>query len=140
MAADHYREVHRRIYDMINEDTLAKAEELIAPNAIDHGVKDGSGAIEGLRNFVTMFRSAFPDLHFAIDQAIVEGNTLASRNTMTGTHKGEFMGAPATGKSFTVPGVDFMRFGADGRVVEHWGYQDEMGFMQQLGLMQPPGA
>ena len=113
MSADRYRQTNRAIVGMINAGKVENLEAYIAPDGVDHQVPEGANVYEGLTNFVAMFKAAFPDLHITIDQEIVEGDTMASRFTMTGTHQGEFMGAPPSGKSFRVSGVDIIRF-ADG--------------------------
>ena len=78
--------------------------------------------------------NVFPDLTFSAEDMIAEGDKVAVRFTMRGTHKGEFMGVPATGKQFEVSGIDIVRF-AGGKAVEHWGVTDTMAMMQQLGAV-----
>ena len=70
---------------------------------------------------------------------IAEGDKVASRITAHGTHKGEFMGIPPTGKHTMQTGIDIVRI-AGGKVVERWGEFDQLGLMQQLGVIPPPGA
>jgi len=84
-----------------------------------------------------MFRTAFPDVRFTVEDQIADGDLLANRFTVRGTHQGEFMGIPPTGKQATVSGIDMIRV-RDGKVVEHWVQMDQMGLMQQLGLMPSP--
>lgn len=130
--------IARRLYDdVLNRGDLAAADELIAPDAVDHEAgPDGPPALETMKGFVTALRTGFPDLRVAVEDVIAEGDLVACRTTMTGTHTGGFMGMPSTGRAVSVPGVDFMRF-RDGKVVEHWGITDQLSLLQQLGLMPP---
>jgi steroid delta-isomerase-like uncharacterized protein len=92
---------------------------------------------EGWAGFMAMFTNAFTDARISIDSAVEEGDLVASRWTITGTHDGPFQGVPATGKSVTVPGIDMSRV-VDGKVAEHWAQFDLVGVMQQIGAMPPP--
>ena len=85
-----------------------------------------------------MFRAAFPDLHVTIDDLVAEGEMVAVRATMTGTHQGELMGMPPTGKqvNFQFISIEHLR---GGKVVERWEQADMMGMMQQLGMGPSPG-
>jgi steroid delta-isomerase-like uncharacterized protein len=94
---------------------------------------DTSGP-EGIKRLVAMFRAAFPDLKISAEDMIADGDKVAVRSVMRGTHKGEFMGVPATGKRVEVSGIDIVRF-EGGKAVEHWGITDNMSMMQQLGAM-----
>ena len=85
--------------------------------------------------FVTIYRNAFPDLHFVIEEQIAEGDVVASRWTGTGTQKGELGGMPPSGRSVNISGVATDRF-RDGKVVESWGIFDQFAMLQQLGAMQ----
>ena len=85
-----------------------------------------------------MFRSAFPDFKVTIDDMIAEGDKVVVRGTWSGTHKGEFMGIPATGKSVSFGVIDTVRI-AGGKMVEHWGLMDNFRLMQQLGVIPAPG-
>ncbi len=80
------------------------------------------------------FFRVFPDLHWTIDDMIFQGDKIAVRYTMTGTHKGEFRGSPPTNRKVTVWGADIHRF-VGGKLVECWSRIDTIGFMQQLGLV-----
>ena len=134
--------VLQRMYDIINSGDLSRAEEVMTPDAVEHeevpGVPPGTQGIEAFRHFVTMFRAAFPDLRITEEDVIAEGDKVAARFTMRGTHRGEFMGIAPTGTSISVTGIDIVRF-AGGRAVEHWGQTDAMGLLQQLGAIPAPG-
>lgn len=133
MSGD-YRQTVERIYnEVFGQGKLGVADEIIAADCVDHEMQDARGPA-ALKQAATMFRSAFPDFKVTMDDAIVEGNQIAARFTAIGTHRGEFAGVPATGKTISVGGLDMLRF-ENGMVVEHWGYTDQMGLMQQLGAM-----
>lgn len=130
----------RRVYEeVLNQGNLAVADEVIAPDFLDHeehrGNKPGP---ESLRTLAAMLRTAFPDLHFEIEELVAEGDTVAGRLTMTGTHEGPLMGMPPTGRSVQQDHMHFVRF-RDGKAIEHWGVRDDLGMMQQLGVIPPPG-
>lgn len=93
----------------------------------------------GWEGFMQAFTTAFPDAKITIDQALAEGDTVASRWTITGTHQGDFQGVPPTGRPIRMTGVDFSRI-AGGKIAEHWAQFDILAVMQQIGaLPEPPG-
>ena len=109
-------------------------------------VRDGKGrsragpsGITGLKDLITSLRGAFPDLTATVDEQVAEGDKVVSRVTMTGTHEGEFMGMPATGKSFTIPGVSIWEV-RGGQLISEWVNWDSMGMMQQLGVIPAPAT
>jgi steroid delta-isomerase-like uncharacterized protein len=125
----------QRFYDeAINGGKMDLIEEFVSVDFVDHEELPGLGNDrESVKAFFGMLRTAFPDLKFAIEDVIEEGDKIVVRATMSGTHKGEFMGIPATGKSMSVNAIDIVRF-AGGKVVEHWGITDSAAMMEQLGV------
>ena len=93
---------------------------------------------EGIKIVTAMFRGAFPDSYFTVEDMIAEGDKVATRKTFHGTHEGEFMGIPPSGRSVSMGLIDIVRI-AEGRVVEHWSEGDSLGLMQQLGVIPQPG-
>ena len=87
---------------------------------------------EGFRELVTMYRSAFPDFRITTEEQIADGDVVVTRWTASGTHQGELMGMPATGKQASAAGVTIDRF-ANGKLVSGWAIFDQLGFLQQLG-------
>jgi predicted ester cyclase len=83
-------------------------------------------------------RSAFPDFKATIEDIVAEGDKVVVRQTFSGTHKGEFMGVPPTGKSISIGVIDIIRVDG-GKFVEHWGQMDTTGMIQQLGAIPGPG-
>jgi steroid delta-isomerase-like uncharacterized protein len=130
----------RRTYEeLLNEGDLAVAEELVADDFVNHEAPPGRNrGPESMRGLAIMLRTAFPDLHFTIEELIAEGDIVAGRLTMSGTHEGPLMGMPPTGRQVRQDHMHFVRL-TDGKAVEHWGVRDDVGMMQQLGVMPPPG-
>ena len=130
----------RRTYEeLLNEGNLAVAEELVAPDFVNHEAPPGRNrGPESMRGLATMLRTAFPDLHFTIEELVAEGDTVAGRLTMSGTHQGPLMSMPPTGRSVQQDHMHFVRF-RDGKAIEHWGVRDDLGMMQQLGVITSPG-
>jgi len=115
------------------------AETIIHPDFFDHTNPPGmQHGLEGHKAIVRLFRSVFPDLRWDIDDLIAEGDRVVARTTMRGTHRGDFFGIPPTGRSVEMRGVHIMRI-ADGQIIEHWGSNDDLGLMRQLGAIPTPG-
>ncbi len=124
------------VEEVLNRGNIGQVDALLTPDFVEHeelppGVPSGR---DGLKAMTVMLRSAFPDFEATIDDVVAEGDMVVLRMTWTGTHKGEFMGVPPTGKSVSFGVIDIIRV-AGGKFVEHWGLSDVMGLMQQLGAM-----
>jgi steroid delta-isomerase-like uncharacterized protein len=89
---------------------------------------------EGWAGFMGSFFTAFPDAQIALEGSLGERDLVASRWTITGTHRGDFQGVPGTGRQVTISGTDFSRV-VDGKIAEHWAQFDLIGVMQQIGAM-----
>ena len=127
----------RRTYEeMFNQGNLSNVDELIAPECINHEVPPGMNnrGPESVRQAAMMLRTAFPDLQFTIEELVAEGDTVVGRVTMNGTHQGTLMGIAPTGRSVRQDQVHFVRF-QDGKSVEHRAVRDDLGMMQQLGVI-----
>ena len=94
---------------------------------------------QGFRGFMAALRAAFPDLHYAIEDMVAEGDRVVWRATLTGTHRGEFNGIPATNRTVRVSGMILSRLAA-GQFAEDWSVVDMLGLLQQLGVIPAPGA
>jgi steroid delta-isomerase-like uncharacterized protein len=126
----------RRMYDLISAGDVDGFGDLLADDFVEHEVSPGLDPTkEGVKTFFRMYISAFPDLRFDAQDILVSGDKVVARARATGTHRGEFMGMPATGKSVDVELIDILRFGDDGLVHEHWGVFDVLGMLQQLGAI-----
>jgi predicted ester cyclase len=130
----------RRFYDgAFNKKNRAAIDDFIAPNQVDHAAPPGTpGGIEGAKQTLTMYLTAFPDLHFTVEDLIAEGNKVVARLTVRGTQQGAFMGFPPTGKKATITAIDINRIVGD-KSVEHWVEMDTLGLLQQLGVVPMPG-
>jgi steroid delta-isomerase-like uncharacterized protein len=122
--------------EAINQGNLALLDELVSSDYVEHdpNYPQPVHGAEGLKQYFQTFRSAFPDLHFTIEDIIGEGDTVAVRQTGRGTHQGELFGIPPTGKQVTVAAMIFHRF-VNGKPVESWVNSDSMGMLQQLGVI-----
>jgi steroid delta-isomerase-like uncharacterized protein len=129
------------VEEVFNRGNMSAIDELVAPDFIEHEeLPPGSPpGREGVKQLSIMLRNAFPDIKATIDDVLAEGDKVAARMTWRGTHKGEFMGIPPTGKSVSIGVIDIVRFAGD-KFVEHWGQMDSMGMMQQLGAVPAPGV
>ena len=130
-----------RLYtEVMNDHRVDAADELITADRPDHDPNlppEFTQGRAGFKRLFTAFIAAFPDLRFDTELMIAQDDVVASYNTMQGTHRGEFMGIPATGRSFKVQATDFCRFTDDGRISEHWGVFDMGSMMRQLGVAAP---
>ena len=128
----------RTFEEMFNQGNLAVADDLIAPDFLNHEAPPGNNrGPESARQLVAWLRSAFPDLHYTIEELIAEGDTVVGRVTMSGTHHGPFQGIPPTGRSFQQTQMHFVRF-RNGKGIEHRAVRDDLGMMQQLGVIPAP--
>ena len=131
--------VRREIEEVWNQGKLDLIDEIFAADFVCHiaGSPDIQGP-EGEKQFASMFRTAFPDIKFTIEDQIAEGDKVVNRWTYTATHKGELMGISPTGVQVTVTGITIGRY-AGGKVLEIWVNSDALGLMQQLGVVPPMG-
>ena len=140
MSLEENKALARRGWEEIwNKGNLAIANEHYAPNYVAHmsGNPDMHGP-EGHNQLVTMYRTAFPDLHFTVEDQIAEGDKVVNRVIARGTHQGELMGIPPTGKQITVTGITIDRI-AGGKLEESWVSWNFLDMMQQLGVVPPMG-
>ena len=130
----------RRFFEEVwNEKNINVIDEVIAAEQVDHSLPPGLPAgVEGVKMFVGMYLNAFPDTQMTIEDQIADGDRVVTRWRATGTHKGELMGIPATGKQMSITGID-INVVSGGKSVEHWGEFDQMAMMQQLGVAPAPG-
>jgi predicted ester cyclase len=122
------------IMPMIQMRDWHRLDEVLAPNIVDHDPAEGQPpGLDGIKWFWRKYTTAFPDLTF--DLVVLSADedyvTLVIRHF--GTHTGEWQGHAATGRRFSIRGIQFVKF-ANGRIVERWGSSDMLGLLQQLGL------
>ena len=128
-----------RLYELISAGDIDGFGDLLAEDFVEHEEMPGlERSKEGVKQLFHMYRAAFPDLRMEVEDLLVSGDKAVARVRATGTHKGEFMGMPASGKSVDVQLIDITRFGHDGLAREHWGVFDALSMMQQLGAIPTP--
>ena len=139
MSADEHKAHVRRFYDEVwNHGRFEVLDDLNAPSFQDHTPAPGlPPTSEGVKALVAMYRTAFPDTQFTVDDMLAEGDRVVVRWTARGTHQGELQGIPPTNKQVTVTGMDLYRLD-NGKTVEHWGNWDELRLLQQLGAIPMP--
>lgn len=139
MPADENKAVFRKLVEGLNKGNVGIMDEVYAPNLTYHGTGQMAGADrESFKQFMGAILAAFPDSHMTIDELLADGDKVIYRMTYTGTHKGELMGIPATDKAVRVRTIGIARV-SGGKIVEEWENMDEMGIMQQLGLVPEAG-
>lgn len=130
----------RRFFETLSADpdVLLKAiDDLLAPELVTHGdalfPQPVAHGTEGLKQGLTGFKAAFPDITATIQQIFAEGSKVMTRVQLVGTHENEWMGVPATHKEMTWTATQIMRFNDEGKAVERWVIEDQFGVLQQLG-------
>jgi len=127
----------QRFYDeVMSGGNLDLVDELATDDMVEHeeGIPGQPSGKEGVKFFVTAMREAFPDMRAEIGPSLESGDMASAHVTLTGTHKGEFMGVPASDKAFEIESIDIVRLDG-GRCAEHWGVTDTMSLMQQIGAV-----
>jgi steroid delta-isomerase-like uncharacterized protein len=141
MLSESNKTVARRFFEEVfGKGNLNVLDEITARDYVNSGPGTLPGlptGPEGAKQLVTVYRNAFPDLRFTIDEQIAEGDMVVTRWTGHGTHQGELAGLPATSKSTTVTGIAVDRI-VNGKIAETWGIFDQFGMMQQLGVIPTP--
>ena len=130
-------EVLSGIYEAINTGNLALLEKYVAADYVEH--TDGFRGVGPFQQQIAAFRAGFPDLHVTIDDLLTDGGRFASRTTVTGTHTGDLMGMPATGKHISVEAVDIGRI-ENSQAKERWGGLNMYAMLTQLGVIPAPPA
>jgi steroid delta-isomerase-like uncharacterized protein len=120
----------RFLEEVFNQRRLEAIEALTVPGYVDHNLPSGVTVAQSIGAFL----AGFPDAHFTIEDQIEEGDLVVTRWTARGTHTGNLFGIPATGKSIAMPGISIYRI-TNGKMVEAWVQYDQLGMMQQLGLV-----
>jgi predicted ester cyclase len=140
MSAEENKAIVRRFVDEVqSKGKIDAIDEICSPEFINHSAPPGVASNrEGVKQVTAMFRHAFPDSYFTIEDMVAEGDKVATRKTLHGTHQGEFMGIPPTAQQVSIGLIDIVRI-SGGMVVEHWSMGDNLGIMQQLGVIPQPG-
>jgi len=126
------------IDEVINTGRLELCERYLAEDRVDrtdYGLPpEMANGHEGFKRVLGGFIEAFPDLHLEVQFVVADDDRIMFHVSTSGTHRGPFMGMPATGRSFRANGVDIFRFNAEGKISEHWGVFDLFSVLAQLGL------
>ncbi|MCI0394922.1 MAG: ester cyclase [Chloroflexi bacterium] len=126
----------RRLYDLINADDIDGFGRQLADDFVERDEMPGLPPTkDGVVQYFRLLLAAFPDMRMDVQDSFASGEKAVARLRVSGTHKGEFMGIPATGNSVAVNLIDITRFGDDGVAREHWGVADLLALMQQLGVI-----
>ncbi len=129
--------IRQFISTVFNDHEVSRAGDFFAADFRDHSPwPEMPATVEGFKQGLRSMLEAFPDMTYEIEDLVAEGDLVAIRGALRGTHRGQFIGQPPTGKRVTVPLLDIIRL-VDGKMAEHWGETDTMAMMQQLGLAPP---
>jgi steroid delta-isomerase-like uncharacterized protein len=133
------KQILRRFFEeLFNQGDLSVADEIVGATYLNHNAVPGEApGREGLKAFVVYIRAAIPDIHFTIEDQIAAEDNVVTRFSVSGTQQGEFAGIPPAGKFVQVTGINIHRLG-DGQIQEAWLNWDELGMMQQLGVIPTP--
>jgi steroid delta-isomerase-like uncharacterized protein len=141
MPVKQNKSIVRRFYqELWNERDLAVADQIFAPECVTHQLSSGMETEtaprdpETVKNHVTYWVDAFPDLRFEVEELLAEEDKVVSRSVMHGTHEGQWHGVAPTGKKVTIRMVVIHRI-ANGQIAEDWVLVESFGFFQQLGLI-----
>ena len=136
MAAETNKLVMHRFLEFINTASEKLAQELISPSAVFHvpGRTEPMRGPAGYLAIIGMMRGGFPDIQWTLEEMVAEGDKVAARFTMRGTHRGTFFGIPPTGKTISVQAMNIYRL-SGGQFVEEHGQPDMLGLLQQIGAV-----
>jgi predicted ester cyclase len=142
MSAEANAAAYRRWFDEgCSRGNVDLADQLYSPDYVTHSVgPDLPPTLEGLKMFIRALRQGLPDLCCPVEEVAAEGDRVAGRFTLRGTHKGTLFGIAATGKQVAVGVMVIARFDEAGRWVEDWNSWDQLGLLQQLGVIPAPAA
>lgn len=127
--------VERMFSEIIPGKNPDAMDQLISSKFAHHASFDEKPGVEGFKEILKGFQTAFPDLKIHVQKMVAEGDEVATRGYMTGTNKGSFMGIPATNKEVRIDYIDWWKF-ENGKAIENWVQMDIPGLMTQLGTSQ----
>jgi steroid delta-isomerase-like uncharacterized protein len=141
VAGEDLKRVYRRFLDeAFNQGNLDALDDILSSDYVDHNAPPGlPPGPAGIKQIIGGFRSAFPDTRMTIKDQIAEGDRVATRYTFQGTHLGDLMGIPPSGKAASMTGITIARV-ANGKMTEGWVVYDLLGLMQQIGAIPAPEA
>jgi len=140
MVQDNAAIIRRFVEEVITQGKIDSAAQYVWEDVVEKVPLPGQGpGLDGMKDILRAMRAGFPDIVFSIQEQITEGDKVASRFEWTGTHKGEFLGVPATGRPVRVWGIVIDRL-KDGRIKDTRILMDTLGLMSQLGALPSPPA
>jgi len=135
MSIEQNKDIVRHYQDIYNKNELQRLHEVVAEDLLTPKIMPGvPQGLEGAKAAHQIMLAGFPDYQTTIDELIAEGDKVVARITMTGTHTGSFMGVPPTGRFISFTGIYIARV-ANGKIVEHWGEEDGVSLLQQIGIL-----
>jgi len=132
MSTEQNKAIQRRFQNIWNQGDFSIIKEIWDKDFINHNVE--AKGLEAIKQYITVYRNAFPDVEFKINDQIAEGDKVVMHFTITGTHKGEFQGIAPTGKAIKMTGIAIHRI-VNGKIVEIWSNWDALGLLKQLGAV-----
>jgi steroid delta-isomerase-like uncharacterized protein len=129
--------VQRWFDEVWTKGSVPSIDALMAPSCKVHGLGENMHGPEGFKAFHAAYRDAFPDVMINVDHMVAEGDIVAARWSGTGTHRGNGLGFSATNRPVRFSGMTFARI-QDGKLVEGWNVFDQLGMLQQLGIVNLP--
>ena len=136
MSIEENKRIVRRYQEIYNRNDLDRLTEVVSEDLLTPNIMPGiPTGLDGAKAAHRLMLAGFPDYQTVIEDLLAEGEKVAARIRMTGTHAGEFMGIPATGKRVEFTGIYIARI-ANGKIVEHWGEEDSVSLLQQLGVLK----
>ncbi len=138
MSTEDNKALARRAYEAVNQGNLADIYELFSPDFVLHNASMTIQGLEAYKQWFSMYITAFPDAQSTIEDMIAEGDRVVTRQMFRGTHTGDLMGIPPTDKQVSATGIVITRV-ANGKAVEQWSNYDDLGLLQQLGVIPPMG-
>jgi len=139
MSAEESKAIMRRFWEVWEEGDIDLLDKLLAPDYVNHTLAalDLPPGPEGVKEVVSMFRSGMPDLRVVIEDMIAEGDRVATRYALEGTHWGDLFSVAPTGRHLSIKSMTIERL-SGGKIVEHWRVTDELDMMRQLGAIMAP--
>src|SRR5918996_3080291 len=120
--------------DLFSRGDLDAAEEILSAEFVDHLPREEKRGIEELKDYVSVYRTAFPDIEDTVEEIVAEADKVVVRWRSRGTHQGEFMGVPPTGRDVAFTGMRLFRI-SENKIAESWVNIDERGLQEQLGAL-----
>ncbi len=135
MSQEENKAMMRRLYQVFSSGDLGTLDQFIASDVIDHNPNPTQApGLQGIQDYFRQVRDAFTNFKITVEDQVAEGDKVVSRVVFSGKHTGDFMGIRATGKEVSTTGMDMVRV-ENGKIMERWGNEDDLKFMQELGVI-----